>query len=1179
MKLPRLVAVSLLVFSSFAATGVTPAKTELETMYDKAFREFDANHYDEALKALDAIDARQPDLAESQNLRGVVLIRKREYDKAQAALRKALEIEPKFWNAQFNLAEIPFLKRDWAEARNRFEALVAGNSSEMKGETSLLIQYKILLTFVLEGKESMVDWIVNKFEGEKDSPALYFSNAAIALQHNNQKEAQEWMDAADKHYPAALNKLFAESFYEVGWLQKPEGETRAAIEITSTAERAQRMKGDAQANFERAERAFQQRDFAGALTFLNLADEGAPDRAESINLRGEIYMENGKLDAAEDAFLAATKADPKFREAQYNFAQIPFKKKGYAKSRERLETLYAQTPGGEKNQAAQLIKYKIFMTLLLEGNDAQAQQMMDQFKFTGDTPALYYAQAAWAFQHKNTDQGNDWIKSARKIYSRALNIVFADTFYDIGWLQRAPETAPATTALAQANAAPAGATPALRFGTDSLPAPQPLTAPAANEGSAGSPAAAPSVAATTEQQQQPVAAATAAAIAASSPVPVLATQAGPAVVAKNLPPVVAQASPTKTAAAKTTAFATAPATSVASSAAMTPAATALAPARIREYSQPSFAELIDRASDPQTLLVGGLLLGGVALLGWLVFQHARRQTPGSSLYESALPLTDPPFGDAGPATRERRITRENLVGGPPKLSLQLKASEPAVRKAVLPSGAPNSRASSPGAGNSGIASPNLASASVSEVRPAAPTPPPPAAKTPPTAAPVDPPNEKKFAPATPKTPLRDEKEVSLAARPKPSFLPTPLPAKAAATQRPEIIAEPKKPAPEPQKIAAVEAKKFMPTPAEPARQPVTAEVKSPVPPAPPAVEKPVIAREEPVGQGQPVPQLTSIAPSAPVIAAAAPTAPAPKTEEKIEQRPARIEPETAAIAAIAGKAQAQPPVQTPTFAAKAITTKPIEPVGPALTAPQSEAPAKPEQAPVRLEPETAALAGLAAAKAPQSSVETPAITSNVTATKPTTPPPKTPVIMPEPTPITAINEPRPAPANGGQPGAPAAAAAQPNAGLQTAVQLTFSLEIASLQLTPNFKMGSLQLKPISKIVSMRLAPSAQPQPAMNLQVTFELSSVQLGAGGSIGTVRLTPSSAQRPTPITSPSFEIAGLQLVSSSATSPVQLTPTQQGAASVLMTASFQIATVEFSPSFESASVVLNSTSKNVAV
>src|SRR5205814_5694907 len=62
---------------------------------------------------------------------------------------------------------------------------------------------------------------------------------------------------------------------------------------------------------------------------------------------------------------------------------------------------------------------------------------------TGDTPALYYAQAAWEFKHNNAAKANDWIVSAKKIYSPALNLVFADSFYDVGWLQAAPNVAAA----------------------------------------------------------------------------------------------------------------------------------------------------------------------------------------------------------------------------------------------------------------------------------------------------------------------------------------------------------------------------------------------------------------------------------------------------------------------------------------------------------------------------------------------------------------------------------------------------------------------------------------------------------------------------------------------------------------------------------------------------------------
>jgi hypothetical protein len=202
------------------------------------------------------------------------------------------------------------------------------------------------------------------------------------------------------------------------------------------------------------------------------------------------------------------------------------------------------------------------------------------------------------------------------------------------------------------------------------------------------------------------------------------------------------------------------------------------------------------------------------------------------------------------------------------------------------------------------------------------------------------------------------------------------------------------------------------------------------------------------------------------------------------------------------------------------------------------------------------------------SVEVPPFVPQVISTEPLAQQPTTPAIMPQtiqPTPVPI----RTAPMTG--------AAPQPASGMQTAVQLTFSFEIASLQLTPSFKMGTLQLKPTSKVVTMRLAPSQQPQPAMNLQVTFEISSIQL-AGNSIGVIRLVPSQQQRPGVTNTPAFNITGLQLLSG-ADSSVQLTPSQQGQASVHVTGRFQIATVEFSPSFEIASIILNATSKNVSV
>src|SRR6184192_1076759 len=437
MKFRKIAAIAVLVLGSLAADNVAPSKAELEAMYDKAFRAFDANNFPDALKELDAIDARQPDLAESQNLRGVIMMRQGIYDKAEAALREALRIDSKFWNARFNLAEIPFLRKDWAEARNRFQELLSSNASELQGEATQLIQYKILLTYLLEGKENMVDSILAKFELSPDTPAVHYANAAIALQQNKTKEAKDWMAQAEKNFSPQLNKLFAESLFEVGWLQKQPGQTRAALELTSAAERAAKSKAFARSRVEQARQAYQQRDFVAARKFIDDADAADPNQAATLNLRGEILLEQKQFDQAEAEFKKALKADSKFRQAQFNLALVPLKKKDYATARDRFEALLSKTPGGDKSEAAQLIKFNIYMTWLLEGKDNRAQKLMEQFQFTGDTPALYYAQAAWEFKHNNVDKANNWITSARKIYPSASNALYAGGFYDLGWLKGA----------------------------------------------------------------------------------------------------------------------------------------------------------------------------------------------------------------------------------------------------------------------------------------------------------------------------------------------------------------------------------------------------------------------------------------------------------------------------------------------------------------------------------------------------------------------------------------------------------------------------------------------------------------------------------------------------------------------------------------------------------------------
>ncbi|MEY2484683.1 MAG: hypothetical protein QOH39_331 [Verrucomicrobiota bacterium] len=1118
MKIRKIAAITVLVLSSFAANNVAPSKAELEGMYDKAFREFDANNFPEALKQLDAIDARQPDLAESQNLRGVIFMRQGIYDKAEAALHEALRVDPKFWNARFNLAEIPFLKKDWAEARNRFQDLLSNNISELQGEAAQLIQYKILLTYLLEGKENMVDSILAKFELSPETPAVHYANAAIALQHKNTKEAKDWMAAAEKNFTPQLNKLFAESLYEVGWLEKQAGQSRAALELATPAERAAKMKAFARSRFEQAQQAFQKRDLDTARKFIEEADGADPNQPTILTLRGEILMEQKDFDQAEAAFKKAAKIDPKYREAQYNLAQIPFKKKDYAKARERFEALFSQTPGGDKNQAAQMIKFRIFMTLLLEGKDSRAQKMMEQFQFTGDTPALYYAQAAWEFKHNNPTKANDWIASARKIYSSSLNGVFADSFYDLGWLQTpdvgstpGPATEAAVVMSAQTEASPAiepspipdtttaGSKQAAKGKTESLASASVAATPGvsgmeatvshANEApasaaapgnvvnkeivAAGSPVkpsdipavAVPAISPTVET-----------AVAGASPSASVVASAGTTAAKESG----ASGAPLSDRVAETSAGAPIKKMPVIAATSATPA-TALAPAHIAEPSRPSVGETIGRfLPDSRNLLVGGLLLAAVALV-WVFWPQIRRSAANVQVFRSPLPANGPRLAPGNGSAGSHHVNR--LVGGPRQVSLQLKASEPSLRRSVHPVGKSVRAVSAVATVDMPVT--ERPAPRIAEPSPYMPQPEPQtelAAVLEPAVEAVGPVVEQGSVATT--EPVETEQFVE-------QIEASPVEI-AAANEWPGSAAE----------FIGSENGAVLEGGNEPAST-----VEAPMASEP---ERVIESEFEPVAQGQPVPYQMSV--SDMELAAAE------VVETEVEQ----------------------PRHEIPLDAPVATVDEVREHVFDRIPEPVIE---------VR-----------------ESVIEIPPFASSIVSTAPSVQP-TTSVIMPEPiqTPTAPVIR---TPSTGGSP--------QPASAMQTAVQLTFSFEIASMQLTPTFKMGALQLRPTSKIVTMRLAPSQQPQPAMNLQVTFEIAKIQ-PAGGGLGTVKLVPSQQARPTLVGSPSFTVGGLQLISNFEAAPVQLTPSQQ--ASVLVTGGFQISTVEFSPSFDIASIVLNSNSKQVAV
>src|SRR5205085_4509908 len=158
-----------------------------------------------------------------------------------------------------------------------------------------------------------------------------------------------------------------------------------------------------------------------------------------------------------------------------------------------------------------------------------------------------------------------------------------------------------------------------------------------------------------------------------------------AVPAAREQPAVAQSQPAKAPAQAAPPAAPAKAPVVAAASA-TPA-TALAPAHVGEVSRGKF--------EVGNLFAAILVLAGIGVIGWVVVFEIRRRGIHFPSFRRAAPAPAPATGPqleemeyAAAAPKEMKVM-PRLSGGPRQVSLKLKASEPSLRRAVVPVGKPS----------------------------------------------------------------------------------------------------------------------------------------------------------------------------------------------------------------------------------------------------------------------------------------------------------------------------------------------------------------------------------------------------------------------------------------------------------------------------------------------------------
>ncbi len=217
MRLHRALFVAVLIVILEIATLERSIAVELTPQFQKkfvdailAFKQKDLSNSEKLLNEAEAI---QPDTIVAINLRGAIKLERGETSAARELFQRAVERDPGFYPAKFNLAELPFHEKKYAEARKKFEALLQENPEDE------LVQFKIFMTYLLEKNMKAALSTLQSIPWPGNTPAYYFSKAAWEFAHNDVEEAASWIVSAKQIFRPSANAIYAETLEEIGWLK------------------------------------------------------------------------------------------------------------------------------------------------------------------------------------------------------------------------------------------------------------------------------------------------------------------------------------------------------------------------------------------------------------------------------------------------------------------------------------------------------------------------------------------------------------------------------------------------------------------------------------------------------------------------------------------------------------------------------------------------------------------------------------------------------------------------------------------------------------------------------------------------------------------------------------------------------------------------------------------------
>ena len=192
---------------------------------NEAFRAFRARDWPATRAALDKADKILPPTPLTLNTRGAIFIEERNFEEGARLCEEALKLDPKFYAARFNLAEIPLVQGKYAESRKKFEKFVRENPKDE------LARFRVFLTLLLEKNYDDARRAIDQIPFPGDTPAYYYANSAWEFAHEDEAEAKKWLGRADWTFGPDKCALFSDSFYELGWMKRADAKKQESKSV------------------------------------------------------------------------------------------------------------------------------------------------------------------------------------------------------------------------------------------------------------------------------------------------------------------------------------------------------------------------------------------------------------------------------------------------------------------------------------------------------------------------------------------------------------------------------------------------------------------------------------------------------------------------------------------------------------------------------------------------------------------------------------------------------------------------------------------------------------------------------------------------------------------------------------------------------------------------------------